>query len=211
MNFVRFACVVILAGLSGGATYAQSSHTASASPSANANANAEHNGIPLERLLAAVSKTTGKKFLIDPQVHVNITLVGQDLSNISYNDLLTILLIEGITAVEYGGYVNVRPDAWGRALPSPLLSGGESAPDAEFVTKVITVKTVNAAHLVPILRPMIPQYGHLVAFPCTNKLLLVDTFANVRRLEAVIESLDVGGEPYKFESCYDRASSDHHS
>jgi general secretion pathway protein D len=135
--------------------------------------------------------------------------VGQDLSNISYNELLTILLINGFTAAEYGGYVNVLPDAGGRTTPSPVLSGKESHPDAEFVTKVITVKTVNAAHLVPILRPMIPQYGHLAAFPCTNRLILVDTFANVRRLETVIESLDVGGEPYKPEKCEAHASSDH--
>lgn len=54
--------------------------------------------------------------------------------------------------------------------------------------------------LVPLLRPMIPQYGHLAALPCVNKLIMTDTFANIRRMEAVIDSLDVG-EPYKPEKC----------
>jgi type II secretory pathway component GspD/PulD (secretin) len=83
-----------------------------------------------------------------------------------------------------------------RALPIPTISGKETRPDAEFVTKVITVKNVPAGQLVPILRPMLPQAAHLVAFPCNNRLLIVDTFANVRRIENVVESLDVG-EPYK--------------
>ena len=47
---------------------------------------------------------------------------------------------------------------------------------------------------------MVPQYGHLVALPCVNKLILVDMYANVRRIESVIEALDVG-EPFKPEKC----------
>jgi type II secretory pathway component GspD/PulD (secretin) len=148
MNLVRFACVVALFGLSGGAIQAQSPATASAS--------AERTGMPLELVITAVANKTGKKFLIDPRVHADINLVGQDLSNISYNDLLTILLVNGLTAAEYGGYVSVMPDAGARQTPSPLLSGKESHPDAQIVTKVITVKTIPAVQLVPILRPMIP-------------------------------------------------------
>jgi hypothetical protein len=35
--------------------------------------------------------------------------------------------------------------------------------------------------------------GHLVAFPCTNMLVLVDTFGNVQRIEKLLQTLDVGG------------------
>jgi hypothetical protein len=31
--------------------------------------------------------------------------------------------------------------------------------------------------------------------------MVVDTFANVRRLESVVQSLDTGGEPYQPEKC----------
>ena len=197
-------CVVVMFSLTGGA-YAQSSTTTES-------ASAEHvdNGIPIQRIIAAVSKKTGKKFVVDPRVHAEINLVGQDISNVSYSDLLTILLFHGYTAADFGGYVNVIPDASARQIPSPLLAGKENHPDAEIVTKVITVKSASAAQLVPILRPMIPQFGHLAALPCVNKLILVDTFANVRRLESVIESLDVG-EPFKTGGCEPHISSDHPS
>jgi general secretion pathway protein D len=164
------------------------------------------NGVPISRLLATVAKKTGKKFVVDPQVHGDAEIVGQDAANISYGDLLTILHVYGFTAVEYGGYVNVVPSAGVRNLPLPEVSGRETRPEAEFVSKVITVKNVPATHLVPLLRPIMPQVGHLVALPCVNKLLIVDTFANVQRIQAIIDVLDVG-EAYKPEKCESHESS----
>jgi general secretion pathway protein D len=71
----------------------------------------------------------------------------------------------------------------------------------EFVDAIVTVKHVSAAQLVPILRPLMPQYGHLAAYPCTNQLILSDTYSNVRRLEAMIRALDVGENLYKSSGC----------
>jgi len=157
-------------------------------------------GVPLSNLIATVAKKTGKKFVIDPRVHSEILLVGQDPSSVSYNDLLSILAIYGYVATEWGGYVTILPDANARQVPTPMVSGKESYPDAEVVGMVITPKSVPAAHLVPILRPLIPQYGHLAAVPCVNKLILVDRFGNVKRLKAIIDAMDVG-EPFKAEKC----------
>jgi len=179
-----------------GAVHAQSTpeHTSSSESSSNLSADAAHveNGVPISRLLATVAKKTGKKFVVDPHVRGEVEIVGQDAANISYGDLLTILRVYGFTAVELGGYVNVIPAAVVRQMPVPLLSGRETRPDAEFVGKVITVKNVSAAELVPLLRPIIPQSGHLVALPCVNKLFIVDTFGNIQRVQTIIDALDVG-------------------
>ena len=186
-----------------GAANAQSVPERTASESASnvtAGSARVENGVPISRLLATVAKKTGKKFVVDPQVRGDAEIVGQDAANISYGDLLTILHVYGFTAIEYGGYVNVIPAAGARQLPVPQLSGRENHPEAEFVSKVITVKNVPAAHLVPLLRPIMPQAGHLVALPCVNKLFIVDTFGNVQRIQSVIEALDVG-EPYTPEKC----------
>jgi general secretion pathway protein D len=197
MSPMRLSLVVALLSITA-AAYPQAS--SSPSPAESASVGRVENGVPIAKLIATVAKKTGKKFVVDPRVHAEVALVGQDPASVSYSDLLTILHIYGYVAAEYGGYVNVVPDANARQQPSPLLTGKESRPDSEIVTAVITVKNVSAAQLVPILRPLIPQYCHLATLICTNKLILVDTFGNVKRLEAVIESMDVG-EPYKPEKC----------
>jgi len=152
-------------------------------------------GIPVAQVVAAVSRKSGKKFVLDPRVH-EVVVVGEDAAAIGFNELLAVLRDYGFAAVEYGGSVHIVPDASIRQLPVPVISGKEIRPDAEFVSKVITVKNVSAVQLVPILRPLLPQVGHLAAFPCNNRLLIVDMFANVRRIETLVESLDVG-EPFK--------------
>jgi general secretion pathway protein D len=210
MKLPRLAGTVVVLGMfevlgapaPSGAAWAQSAAVESAS------LERVENGVPILQVIEAIAKKTGKKFVIDPKVHGEVALVGQSPTNISYDDLFTILQVYGYTAVEYpGGYVSIIPDAKVRQLGLPLVSGKETRPDAEFVTKVFTLKNVPAMHLVPILRPMLPQVGHLAAFPCSNKLIMVDTFANVRRIEAVIAALDVG-EPYKVDKCDTHASPD---
>src|ERR1700719_3497847 len=83
-----------------GAAFAQSSPEKSAVEIGSA----EHmeNGVPFSKLIATVAKKTGKKFIVDPRVHGEAGIVGQDTSNVSYSDLLTILHVSGYTAIESG-------------------------------------------------------------------------------------------------------------
>jgi general secretion pathway protein D len=148
------------------------------------------NGVPIERLIAAVAKKTGRKFLIDPRVHASVVLLGQEPSEMTYPLLLTVLEVYGYTAVDDGGYVRILPDANARQEPIPTVTSKDTRPASEVVTEIIPLKYVSAAQLVPILRPLVPQYGHLAALPSANSLILIDRFANVRRLEGLVRALD---------------------
>ena len=156
--------------------------------------------VPVEELIATVAKRTGKTFIVDPRVQGEAVLIGSDPAKIDYAELLSVLQVHGFAAVERGNVVRVIPDANIRQQPLAIVTGKESHPDAEFVTKTFTLKNVPAAQLVPILRPLLPQMGHLVAFPCTNMLMIVDTFGNVQRIEKLVQALDVGG-PYALPKC----------
>jgi type II secretory pathway component GspD/PulD (secretin) len=156
--------------------------------------------VPVERVISAVAKRTGKRFIVDPRVRGDVTVVGQEPTSIDYPTLLTVLQVHGFAAVEQAGYVRVIPDATIRQQSLPLASGKESYADSEYVNKVIMLKNVSAAQLVPILRPLLPQVAHLVALPCKNALLVTDVFASVQRIEKIARALDVG-EPYTPPSC----------
>jgi len=155
---------------------------------------------PIERVIAGTAKKSGKKFIVHPGVQANVTLVGLDPDNLDYPTLLSVLDTHGFTAVDDGKYVRVLPEVDVRSLPIPLVVGDESRPNAEYVSRVIAVKNVPASQLVPLLRPLLPKQSHLVALPCTNTLMMIDTFGNVKRIEKLVATLDTG-TPYKPESC----------
>lgn len=156
--------------------------------------------VPLSTLITAVSKNTGRKFVLDPRVRAGVTLIGEEPSSVTYSELLTILSTYGYMAVQTGGYVLVVPDADARMEPLPLLTDGEKLPDDQYVTAVMHVKSLFAGWFVPILRPLLPQQGHLAALPCTNDLVIVDRFANVRRIESIVRAMDTG-TPIKPQAC----------
>jgi type II secretory pathway component GspD/PulD (secretin) len=182
------ACLLIVAGGAG------------AQDSAESDSKSHEAGIPLAHIIAAVARKSGKSYLIDPRVHADVQLVGQDVSNVTSAQLLTILQLHGFAAIEGGGYVRIVPESAIRQMALPQVSGNERYPDAQFVSAVIPVRNGPAGYLVPILRPLIPQIGQLAAVYCANYLLIVDSFANVKRIENLVHALDTG-TPYKPEKC----------
>jgi type II secretory pathway component GspD/PulD (secretin) len=199
----QVSAVILLSCLVGpcGAANAQERN---ASPSAVADLASESvgrgDGVPIERVIAAVAKKTGKKYLIDSRVHGPVQIIGQDISSVTYPELLSILLLMGATAVEGSNYVSVVPESIIRQMPLPQVTGKENYPEAQWVTTVIAVKNVPAASLVPTLRPLLPTAAHLAAVVCSNALLVTDTFVKVKLLEKLIASLDVG-PPYVARAC----------
>jgi general secretion pathway protein D len=175
-----------------------------AAPSAGAQSEApappREGAVPIERLIAAVAKRTHKKFIVDPRVRGDISVIGQDPMSVDYAALLLILGVHGFVAFEEGGYVQVGPDANVRQKPLPLATGKESFADGEYVNRLIVLKNAPAVQLVPLLRPLLPQHAHLVAFPCKNTLLVTDSFASVKRIEEIVRAFDTG-EPYTPPSC----------
>src|SRR5688572_30650589 len=157
------------------------------------------NTVPISTLIASVAKRSGTKFIVGPRVQGDAMLLQANPGALSYDDLLMVLNVHGFAAVTTGDYVRVVPDASVRQLALPVADG-DKHPLGEYVTRVVTVKSIPPAMLVPLLRPLLPQHAHLVALPCTNNLIFVDTYANIQRLEQVVKSLD-RGEPYVPEKC----------
>ena len=172
----------------------------SASAQSEAPATSREGAVPIATLIAAAAKRSGKTFIVDPRVQGEALVVGADATKLDYPTMLAVLQVHGFVVVERGDVARVIPDANVRQQPVPIVTGRDSHPDAQFVAKTITVKNVPAAQLVPIMRPLLPQMAHLVAFPCTNMLMIVDTFGNVQRIEKLVQSLDVGG-PYTPPKC----------
>ncbi len=144
------------------------------------------------QIAEAVSAATKKNFLIEPRVRAQVTLVSSTpmSPDAFYEVFLSILQVHGFIAVPAGNVIKILPDANARLLPGNDLPNTVSSTSDEIVTQVIAVNNVSAAQLVPILRPLVPQYGHLVAYPASNILIISDRAANVNRIIRIIRRID---------------------
>ncbi|HEX5648528.1 MAG TPA: secretin N-terminal domain-containing protein, partial [Steroidobacteraceae bacterium] len=150
----------------------------------------------LSQIIEAVSAVTGKNFIVDPRVKAQVTMLSSTpmTPNAFYEAFLSILQVHGFVAVPSGDTIKILPDANARQVPANDLPSRVSSSSDEIVTQVVAVRNVSAAQLVPILRPLIPQYGHLAAYPAANMLIISDRAANVNRMMRIIQRIDQQGD-----------------
>ncbi|WP_339650850.1 type II secretion system secretin GspD [Halopseudomonas pelagia] len=143
-------------------------------------------------LIEIVSQETGINFIVDPRVRGQVNVVsGTPVKRGELYDLfLGVLKSYGFAAVAgEQGTVRILPEVQAKENEVGSLDG-RSRGD-EVITHVIGVKHINAGQLVRILRPLVPKGGHLAAAAESNSLIIADTAANVRRIQALIERIDL--------------------
>ena len=148
-------------------------------------------GPDLRSLLRDVGGRLHKRFIWDPRLTQMVDLGSLQRQELTYPQLLAILQINGLVAVEHDGLVEVLPNVDARQAPTPVVSADNiKGLDDELLTAIVTLKNVSAAQLVPLLRPYLPQYAHLAAFPDRNALIVTDRIVNVRRVIEMAKHLD---------------------
>lgn len=145
----------------------------------------------INALITTVSEVTGKNFIVDPRVKGKVTVISSSpmQPDALYQTFLSVLAVQGFAAVPSGNVIKVVPETNARQLDSPV-SSGSGLPRDDIVTRVFTLNNASAAQLVPILRPLVPQWGQLAAYAPGNMLIVADRAGNVRRLAAIIADLD---------------------
>lgn len=145
----------------------------------------------LVAVINSVSQITGKNFIIDPRVKGKVTVVSSKPLNQSevYNVFLSILQVHGFATVPTKNAIKIIPDATAKQNAAPMTNR-RSTPGDQLITRVLKINYINSAQLVPILRPLVAQQGHLAAYPATNVLIISDRASNIRRIERIIASMD---------------------
>jgi general secretion pathway protein D len=139
-------------------------------------------------VIEGVQAVTGRPMIVDPRVRANVTLYNSTpLTPEEFYQLFEQMLeIHGYMAVESDGVIQILPDANARQV-------GGSGPEGQgstIVTQTVELRNVGAAQLVPILRPMMPQYAHLAAHQSANMLILSDRAGNIQRMVDIIRRID---------------------
>ncbi len=152
-------------------------------------------GVPLERVLDYMSTAAG--FIINPEVSVKGNVDVWSNQPLSKDDSVALLR----HMLEKNGYGVLRDDriltivtreaATRRDTPVRMTNDFASIPkDAEIVTQIIPVHSLNAVQLVKDLAPLLPTDTSLSANDAGNSLIITDTQANIRRIMEIIHALD---------------------
>ena len=145
----------------------------------------------LVAVINSVSQITGKNFIIDPRVKGKVTVVSSKPLNEAevYNVFLSILQVHGFATVPTRNAIKIIPDATAKQSSTPFDAASRNPAD-QLITRVLQIKHINAAQLVPILRPLVAQQGHLAAYPTTNVLIISDRASNILRIDRIIAEMD---------------------
>lgn len=144
----------------------------------------------LSAVVNSVSQITGKNFIIDPRVKGKVTVISSKPLNEDevYNVFLSILSVHGFATVPTKNAIKIIPDAAAKQDSTPVTHG--LSDNDQLVTQVVVVENVNSTQLVPILRPLVAQQGHLAAYAETNMLIVSDRASNIKRIIQIIKQVD---------------------
>jgi general secretion pathway protein D len=141
----------------------------------------------IREFIDQVTDITGETFIIDPRVKGQVTVLSKTPLSLSevYALFLSVMATHGYSVVSDAGQSSVIPNAEAKAE----ANDGKASPD-KLETRLIQVQQGSVAELIPLIRPLVPQYGHLAAVTSANALIISDRSANIARIETLVRQLD---------------------
>ena len=146
----------------------------------------------IQEFVAQVARITDKTFIVDPKLKGQVNIISETPLGKQgvYELFLSVLRLQNYTAIPSGNVIRIQQSATGKQTPGALGGLSAAAPE-ELVTQIIAVQNVKSEDLLKILRPLIPQYGHIGSVSEPNVVIISDHADNIRRLKQIISDIDV--------------------
>jgi general secretion pathway protein D len=146
----------------------------------------------IQEFIKFVADVTGTTMVVDPNVKGKVRVISsKPVSQAELYDLfLSILDVQGYTAVRSGQVIRIVPSKDARSSPVPIMEDQAAIGNDEYVTQVIRLDNISAAKLIPVLRPLVPQQAHMAAYAPSNAIIISDIRSNIGRIVDIIERMD---------------------
>lgn len=147
----------------------------------------------IRAVIAEVSRVTGKNFIIDPRVQGKISIVSTTpMSNHElYQVFLSVLQVSGYAAIPSGDIIKIIPNIDAKTQSTDLLNDMRNPPRGDdMMVAVVPVHYVPSEQLVPVLRPLMPQWSSVSAYAPSNMLILSGRANNIKSLANIIKQVD---------------------
>lgn len=203
----KFGLVTVLSGFILSPLSFSEPNTNDASPNVNVTPSSTDTSLPAVRpskrlwnlqdadilsVINEVSQETGKNFVVDPRVTGKITLVSSKplRQNEVYQVFLNVLGLLGYSAIPSGNVVKIVPNMESGEQATAVITKSSQSRGDEVVVRVVPLENVSASQLIPVLRPLLPQWSNISAYTPGNVLILLGRASNLDRLYNIIQDVD---------------------
>jgi general secretion pathway protein D len=149
----------------------------------------------IQSVIKAISKLSGKNFVIDPRVKGTVNIVSEKpVSKAeSYKVLESALRMQGFATVEADGVIKVLPETDARTYGMRISSNGPNKNNHgdQLITKIYTIDNGSATQLANALRPMISPNNSIAVYQNSNSLIVTDYASNMNRISKIINELRI--------------------
>lgn len=154
-------------------------------------------GVEIADVADQISRLTGRTLILDPAVKGSVTVTSATpLTSAGVWELfLSVLRANGFAAVRSGRAWRIVPA--GNAVRDGGVSS-RSASGQELVTRMIRLSNVPSAEAARVVRPLVASFGSVEPLAQPNAVVVTDYADNVRRVEAILRSLDGNGSGMTF-------------
>jgi general secretion pathway protein D len=188
-------------GMSAGATGTApvatgQSSTANASKVAGGYVTIDFDNVDITLFIKFISELTGKNFIIDNNVKGKVTVMSPAKITVeeAYKVFESVLEINGFTTVTAGSVTKIVPMVEARAKDIETRFGSESSnPEDRLVTQLIPLKFASPDEMKTVLAPFISKNSIMISYAATNTLIITDVLSNIKRIQGIIEKIDVEG------------------
>jgi general secretion pathway protein D len=145
----------------------------------------------IQSVIGQVARITGDNYIISPNVNGKVNVISQaPLTKSELKELLlSVLYINGFTAVTSGASIVIEPNADARKNNIIIDKSGKTK-GAAFVARVIPLKFANITDLMQALPPLVSDFAVLKSLPDSNAILVVDKADNVQKVAEIVAELD---------------------
>ena len=145
----------------------------------------------IKAFINEVATITNQNFVLDPRINGNVTVISNKaLSRDEIFQLfLSVMQVNGIAAIDSGTTIKLVPDNVAKQSGVAVDLRGDSVGEA-LATRVIYLTNTQAAEVLGVIRPLMPQSAHAAAVPGVNALVLSDRADSLNQLTSLIRDLD---------------------
>ena len=145
----------------------------------------------IKAFINEVATITDQNFVLDPRISGNVTVISNKALSRDeiYQLFLSVMQVNGVAAINSGTTIKLVPDNVAKQSGVAVDLRGNSVGET-LATRVIYLTNTQAAEVLGVIRPLMPQSAHAAAVPGVNALVLSDRADSLNQLTELIRDLD---------------------